>query len=111
MDKTKSGETQEARQAYQDFSYMNTLLNKYTIYAQQSIERLSVQNMKEVGERQAESQRMMLTAFCSVIILLGVLVFLRIRNIVRPIVHLTEMANLVMQNIWDLRWHGTYGAG
>lgn len=108
MDKRKSGETQEAQQAYQDFSYMNTLLNKYTIYAQQSIERLSVQNMKEVGERQAESQRMMLIAFCSVIILLGALAFLRIRNIVWPIVHLTEMANLVMQNIWDLpRWYGT----
>ena len=108
LNKTKSDEVQEAQQAYQDFSYMNTLLNEYTIYAQQSIDRLSVQNMKGVRERQSESQSIMLLVFSSVIALLGVLSFLRIRNIVRPIVHLTEMANLVMQNIWDLpQWHGT----
>lgn len=64
--------------------------------------------MKGVREWQSESQSIMLLVFSSVIALLGVLSFLRIRNIVRPIVHLTEMANLVMQNIWDLpQWHGT----
>ena len=108
LNKTKSGEVQEAQQAYQDFFYMNTLLNEYTIYAQRSIDRLSVQNLKGVREWQSESQSIMLLVFSSVIALLGVLSFLRIRNIVRPIVHLTEMANLVMQNIWDLpQWHGT----
>ena len=108
LNKTKSDEVQEAQQAYQDFSYMNTLLNEYTIYAQQSIDRLSVQNMKGVRERQSESQSIMLLVFSSVIALLGVLSLLRIRNIVRPIVHLTDMAQLVWQNIWDLpQWHGT----
>lgn len=48
LNKTKSGEVQEAQQAYQDFFYMNTLLNEYTIYAQRSIDRLSVQNLKGV---------------------------------------------------------------
>lgn len=108
LNKTKSGETREAQQAYWDFFDMNALLNKYISYVQQSVDSLSVQNMKEIGEWQAESQRTMLIAFCSVIILLGVLAFFRIRDIVHPIVHLTEMANLVMQNIWDLpEWNRT----
>ena len=103
---TKKGETEAAKSAYTEFSSEYSLLNKYTVYVQQSIDKLSVQEISRIGSQQAERQRNMLLVFCSVIIVLAVLSFLRIRNIVRPILHLTEMANLVMQNVWDLPgWH------
>ena len=106
MDKRKSGETQEAQQT-SGFSYMNTLLNKYTIYAQQSIERLSVQNMKEVGERQAESQRMMLIAFCSVIICWEFWLSSESTILCGLVCISQKYLNLVMQNMGSPRWYGT----
>ena len=48
---------------------------------------------------------MMLFIFCGIAACLTALSWLGIRQIIRPIKHLTEMAHLVIQNIWDLpRW-------
>ena len=103
---TKNKNQEAVRQAYEEFSWAYSLLNKYILYVQQSIDRMSVREISCIGSRQTEIQRNILLSFCSVIILLAFLCFVRIRNIVRPILHLTEMANLVMQNVWELpQWN------
>lgn len=60
---TKKGETEAAKSAYTEFSSEYSLLNKYTVYVQQSIDKLSVQEISRIGSQQAERQRNMLLVF------------------------------------------------
>ncbi|MCI7814411.1 MAG: histidine kinase [Lachnospiraceae bacterium] len=91
-----------AKEAYSSFKEDYNLIDKYLLYVQQSITGVSTQRIDEISAQQMKSSRIMLAVFCSIAIVLMILAYMRIRRIVRPIRHLTEMARLVMQNVWDL---------
>lgn len=97
---------ENARMAFAEFSSAYSLVDKYLLHVQQAVSDVSVQQIHRIGAQQTLALRLMLLLFCGVSGLLTVLVILRIRSVVRPIRHLTEMAHLVMQNVWDLpKWN------
>lgn len=100
-----------AKEAYSSFKEDYNLIDKYLLYVQQSITGVSTQRIDEISAQQMKSSRIMLAVFCSIAIVLMILAYMRIRRIVRPIRHLTEMARLVMQNVWDLPQGGRAGTG
>lgn len=91
-----------AREAYSRFKEEYNLMDKYMLYVQQSIASVSTQRIDDISAQQMQNFRMMLVIFCSIALFLMILSYVTIRKIVRPIKHLTEMARLVMQNVWDL---------
>lgn len=91
-----------AREAYLDFSADYDLLNKYMFYVQQSAAGETNQKIDEITAQQIKSFRVLLLVFCFIAVLLFILSYVGIRRMVQPIKHLTEMACLVMQNVWDL---------
>lgn len=104
-DCTQKRQIEAARQAYSDFSRNYGLLDKYMLYVEKAVGSVSSLQIQQINSRQEKNFRMMLFIFCGIAACLTALSWLGIRQIIRPIKHLTEMAHLVVQNIWDLpRW-------
>lgn len=102
----EEGHIENARSNYEQFVSDCSLVDKYMLYVQQAISNTSLQKIYEINTQQSYILRSMVLVFTSIIVLLTFLSFRRIRNIVRPIKHLTEMAHLVVQNVWDLpKWN------
>ncbi len=105
IENTQEKDMEAARESYSTFNENYGLLDQYMLYAEKAIGNVSAQQIHEINIKQGKNFRTMLFIFCGIAVCLIVLSYIGIRQMIRPMKHLTEMAHLVIQNIWDLpKW-------